>query len=59
MAFIMSAPMKIMKIIALAEAVERKHCLTFCSVSSRLSSAATKVQATPTPAPSVGVNRPP
>jgi tripartite ATP-independent transporter DctM subunit len=36
-----------------------KHCLNFAQVISRLRSAATKVEAAPTPAPSVGVKRPP
>ena len=53
-----SAPMKIMKIMALLKAVAWKQCKNFPQFNSRLSSAATNVDAAPTAAPSVGVKKP-
>jgi len=50
---------EIMKIMAELSAVARKQCLISAQPSSRLSSAATKVAAAPTAAPSVGVKMPP
>ena len=57
-AFITSAPMKIMKIMAALSAVAWKQCKNLSQVSSRFSKAAKKVDAAPTAAPSVGVKKP-
>ena len=58
-AFIMSAPMKIMKIMPLVTAVVRIDSTAFCSVSLRCSSVMMKVSVAPMAAPSVGVKMPP
>jgi hypothetical protein len=58
-AFIRSAPRKIMKIIAEAFGRGQEALRKLPQVISRLASAATKVAAAPTAAPSVGVNLPP
>ena len=57
-AFITSAPMKIMKIMAALSAVAWKQCRNFSQVNSRLSRAARNVELAPTAAPSVGVKKP-
>ena len=58
-AFIMSAPKKIMNTMAVVSAVLSKAFFKPSALSSRLNRPASKVMAAPTAAPSVGENTPP